>query len=167
MFGPRQDPFGAYAAVIPRWAQQLLSGERCVVFGDGTASRDFCYVANVVQANLLAALAPSERLAEAVFNVACGSKTTLLDLFAMMRDLVAAARPDAANAELERAPARSGDILHSLASIERARERLAYRPEFDVAAGMARTVRFYVEQAESAARSSGTLRTAQQAREAS
>ena len=167
VFGARQDPLGAYAAVIPRWTEQLISGEPCAVFGDGSASRDFCYVDNVVQANLLAALAPSERLGDGVFNVACGARTSLLELFAMIRDLVAASRPAAAGAELKREPPRAGDILHSLASIERARERLAYRPEFDVRSGMLHTVRFYLDQADRAARSSGTLATAQPAREAS
>jgi UDP-N-acetylglucosamine 4-epimerase len=167
VFGARQDPLGAYAAVIPRWTEQLIAGEPCSVFGDGTATRDFCYVDNVVQANLLAALAPPERLGDAVFNVACGARTSLLELFALIRDLVAASRPGAANAELERQPPRPGDILHSLASIERARERLAYRPEFDVRSGMIPTVRFYLEQAERRERSSGTSRIAEPAREAS
>jgi UDP-N-acetylglucosamine 4-epimerase len=167
VFGARQDPFGAYAAVIPRWTEQLISGEPCVVYGDGSASRDFCYIANVVQANLLAALAPSNRLGDAVFNIACGARTSLLDLFAMIRDLVAASRPGAASAQLKAESPRPGDILHSLASIERARERLAYRPEFDVRSGMEPTVRFYLEQADRAERSSGTSETAQPAREAS
>jgi UDP-N-acetylglucosamine/UDP-N-acetylgalactosamine 4-epimerase len=167
VFGARQDPLGAYAAVIPRWTEQLISGEPCSVYGDGSASRDFCYIDNVVQANLLAALAPPERLGDAVFNVACGARTSLLELFAMIRGLVAESRPAAANAELQREAPRSGDILHSLASIERARDRLGYRPEFDVRSGMAPTVRFYLEQADSLERSSGTSRIAQPAREAS
>ncbi len=167
VFGPRQDPAGAYAAVIPRWTEQLISGGPCVVFGDGNASRDFCYVDNVVQANLLAALAPSERLGDGVFNVACGARTSLLDLFEMIRNLVAASRPAAGRAELKREAPRPGDILHSLASIDRARNRLAYRPEFDVRSGMIHTVRFYIEQADRAERSSGTSEAAQPAREAS
>jgi UDP-N-acetylglucosamine/UDP-N-acetylgalactosamine 4-epimerase len=167
VFGARQDPQGAYAAVIPRWTEQLISGQPCAVFGDGSASRDFCYIDNVVQANLLAAMAPSERLGDAVFNIACGARTSLLDLFAMIRELVAASRPAAANAELKREPPRAGDILHSLASIERARERLAYRPEFDVRSGMVHTVRFYLDQAERTERSSGTTEIAETAREAS
>lgn len=167
VFGARQDPLGAYAAVIPRWTEQLISGEACAVFGDGSATRDFCYVENIVQANLLAALAPPDRLGDAVFNVACGARTSLLELFAMIRDLVAASRPAAARAELVRQPPRSGDILHSLASIERARERLGYRPESDVRTGMVPTVRFYLDQAERTERGSGTSETSQPAREAS
>jgi UDP-N-acetylglucosamine 4-epimerase len=167
VFGARQDPLGAYAAVIPRWTQQLIGDEPCSVFGDGSASRDFCYIDNVVQANLLAALAPSERLGDAVFNVACGARTSLLELFSMIRDLVAASRPSAASAQLKREAPRAGDILHSLASIDRARDRLGYRPEFDVRGGMAHTVRFYLEQAERAERGSGTRSAAQPTREAS
>jgi UDP-N-acetylglucosamine 4-epimerase len=167
VFGPRQDPAGAYAAVIPRWTQQLIAGEPCEVFGDGSASRDFCYVDNVVQANLLAALAPSDRLGDGVFNVACGSRTSLLDLFELIRSLVAASRPAAARAELKRAAPRPGDIQHSLASIQRACDNLGYRPEFDVPNGMNRTVHFYLEQAERAQRSSGTSEAAEPAREAS
>ena len=167
VFGARQDPQGAYAAVIPRWTEQLIAGHPCSVFGDGTASRDFCYIDNVVQANLLAAMAPTERLKDTVFNVACGERTSLLELFAMIRDLVAASRPSATSAELLREPPRSGDILHSLASVERARARLAYNPEFDVRSGMVQTVQFYLEQAESLERDSGTSLVAQLAREAS
>jgi len=147
VFGPRQDPQGAYAAVIPRWTEQLINGEPCVVFGDGSTSRNFCFVDNVVQANLLAACAPSEQLQDHVFNVACGDSTSLLDLFAMIRSLVGRYRSATANATLAREAPRPGDIRHSLASIERARAQLGYRPSFDVATGMAETVRWYAEQA--------------------
>src|SRR5271165_543211 len=82
VFGPRQDPDGPYAAVIPRWVENLLRDEPCVVFGDGSASRDFCFVDNVVQANLLAACAPEEAIDAGVFNIACGARITLLELFA-------------------------------------------------------------------------------------
>jgi UDP-N-acetylglucosamine 4-epimerase len=162
VFGPRQDPQGAYAAVIPRWAEQLISGEPCVVFGDGSASRDFCYVENVVQANLLAALAPSERVVDGVFNVACGARTSLLDLFEIMRGLVAETRPEAANAKPALSAPRAGDIQHSLASIERASELLGYRPTHDVACGLAQTIHWYIEQAamRSSAPAAGKLREA-------
>jgi UDP-N-acetylglucosamine 4-epimerase len=147
VFGPRQDPEGAYAAVIPRWTEQLIEGEPCVVFGDGTTSRDFCFVDNVVQANLLAACTPSDQLADHVFNVACGDSTSLLDLFAMIRALLTRYRPATADAVLERAAPRAGDIRHSLASIERARAQLGYVPRFDVATGMEQTVYWYAQQA--------------------
>ena len=145
VFGPRQDPQGAYAAVIPRWTEQLIEGEPCVVFGDGNTSRDFCFVDNVVQANILAACVPSQQLADHVFNVACGNSTSLLDLFAMIRTLLVRYRPAIASATLAREAPRPGDIRHSLASIERAQAQLGYRPAFDVATGMAETVRWYAE----------------------
>lgn len=143
VFGPRQDPHGAYAAVIPRWTEQLLSGGSCVVYGDGSNSRDFCYVDNVVQANLLAALAPSEAIAAGPFNIACGARTSLLELYAAIRQQVALAVPAAASRSLEHEPVRAGDIPHSLASIDRAREHLGYEPAFDVARGLEQTVAWY------------------------
>lgn len=145
VFGARQDPHGAYAAVIPRWTEKLLLGEPCVVFGDGDASRDFCYVDNVVQANLLAATAPKEQLADPIFNIACGARTSLRELFAMIQELASEVNPAAGRAALQREAPRAGDILHSLASIERARQRLGYNPDFDVQSGMQRTVAFYAE----------------------
>ena len=167
VFGPRQDPEGAYAAVIPRWIGQLIAGDDCAVFGDGSASRDFCFVDNVVQANLLAALAPAEQVAEQVFNVACGESTSLVDLFAMIRLLIGQAQPHAAGATLLRQAPRPGDIQHSLADIERAKSRLGYEPSFDVARGMEQTVRWYLEQAGVTARSAATQATVEPTREAS
>lgn len=157
VFGARQDPHGAYAAVIPRWTEQLLRGQPCVVFGDGSASRDFCYVDNVVQANLLAALAPSAQLSEPIFNIACGARTSLRELFALISELVVEVNPGAAQATLQREAPRAGDILHSLASIERAQQRLGYSPEFDVPSGMRQTVSFYAEQARERARADSQL----------
>jgi len=167
VFGPRQDPNGAYAAVIPRWTQQLILGEPCLVFGDGSVTRDFCYVANDVQANLLAALAPSEQMEEPVFNIACGARTSLQELFALIRELVAASMPAASGASLRKEAPRPGDIQHSLASIERARQRLGYSPDFDVARGMRETVAFYLEQAARAEDTAHELSPVQHAREAS
>jgi UDP-N-acetylglucosamine 4-epimerase len=167
VFGPRQDPEGAYAAVIPRWIEQLLRGEPCVAFGDGSASRDFCYVDNVVQANLLAALAPSDQLGEPVFNVACGARTSLGELFVILRDLVAAEQPNTMGAQLRCEAPRPGDVAHSLASIERAHTRLGYRPVHDVASGLTQTVHWYAEQSALAKRSWGTTASPQLASEAS
>jgi len=167
VFGPRQDPEGAYAAVIPRWIGQLIAGEDCVVFGDGSASRDFCFVDNVVQANLLAALAPAPQIVEQVFNVACGHSTSLVDLFAMIRAAVAQAQPQAESAKLLPQAPRPGDIAHSLADIGRVKVRLGYEPSFDVVAGLEQTVRWYIEQAGATARSSSTQATVEPTREAS
>ncbi|HLU69106.1 MAG TPA: NAD-dependent epimerase/dehydratase family protein, partial [Kofleriaceae bacterium] len=139
----RQDPDGPYAAVIPRWIARLAAGERCVIYGDGTNSRDFCYVDNAVQANLLAALAPAAATG-AVYNVGCEGRTDLVELFRLLRDRVASARPAAASAEPEHQPARPGDVLHSQASIARARETLGYAPTHGIAEGLSETVAWFL-----------------------
>jgi UDP-N-acetylglucosamine/UDP-N-acetylgalactosamine 4-epimerase len=148
VFGPRQDPNGPYAAVIPRWTGALLAREPCVLYGDGGKTRDFCYVDNVVQANLLAALAPAEALEDPVFNIACGSATSLDALHAMLRERVAELAPDFALPELVREPPRAGDIASSLANVERACSRLGYAPRWDVPAGLTETVRWFAARAE-------------------
>jgi UDP-N-acetylglucosamine/UDP-N-acetylgalactosamine 4-epimerase len=145
VFGPRQDPEGAYAAVIPRWIGQLLAGEPCVVYGDGTTSRDFCYVANVVQANLLAACAPASQELPAVFNVACGASTSLLDLFTAICRNVSEYVPAASDRTPRLEARRLGDILHSRADIDRARGFLGYLPAYDLTRGLDETVRWYAE----------------------
>jgi len=151
VFGPRQDPAGPYAAVIPRWLEKLLSNEQCIAFGDGTASRDFCFVDNIVQANLLAACAAEP--AHAVFNVGCGARTTLLKLFDTMRRGVALYQSNAEKATLRFDSPRAGDVPHSLASIARAREELGYVPSYDFLHGIRKTIAWY------AARSLRSLRT--------
>jgi UDP-N-acetylglucosamine 4-epimerase len=143
VFGPRQDPRGAYAAVIPRWTEQLFSAEPCVVFGDGSASRDFCFVDNVVQANLLAASAPASQVLPGVFNVGCGAETSLLELFAAIRMHVATFLPGAERKTLHSEAPRPGDVPHSLASIDRARGYLGYRPAYDLSRGLQATIGWY------------------------
>ena len=115
VFGPGQDPAGAYAAVIPRWLGQLLAGERCAINGDGETSRDFCYVDNVVQANLLAATTDREDAVNTVYNIAYGSRTTLNELYTAIRDAVAPTYPAVAALPAEHGPFREGDVRHSLA----------------------------------------------------
>jgi UDP-N-acetylglucosamine 4-epimerase len=144
VFGPRQNPAGPYAAVIPRWIENLLHGDQCVVFGDGSASRDFCFVDNVVQANIRAACLPDSAVVHDVFNVACGEKTCLLELFDALRSGVAAYLPGAAAAALRFDPPRPGDIPHSLASITRAKNTLGYDPSFSLWNGLSRTIAWYV-----------------------
>jgi len=142
VFGPRQDPAGPYAAVISRWTDKLLSAEPCIVYGDGTSSRDFCFVENVVQANLLAATAPLEARSAHVFNIGCGARTTLLDLFTILRNEVARHRPEAASAALQRAALREGDVPHSLASIALAEAQLGYQPTHDLSRGLRETIAY-------------------------
>jgi UDP-N-acetylglucosamine/UDP-N-acetylgalactosamine 4-epimerase len=143
VFGPRQDPNGPYAAVIPRWVSSLWKGEPCLIHGDGETSRDFCYVENAVQANLLAAVAPPSST-NAIYNVACGARTTLRSLFDMIRDGLARERPTIAAAAASFGPFRPGDVRHSLASIARASERLGYEPTHDVQQGLDEALAWYV-----------------------
>jgi UDP-N-acetylglucosamine 4-epimerase len=143
VFGPRQDPEGAYAAVIPRWFRALHRGEPVVIFGDGQTSRDFCHVANVVQANLKAALAELPADAPAAFNVAVGGRTTLTELFHLIREAVAVSRPEAASAEPVYQDFRAGDIRHSLADISQAQRCFGYQPTHALAAGLADAAPFY------------------------
>jgi UDP-N-acetylglucosamine 4-epimerase len=157
VFGPRQDPNGAYAAVIPRWIGQLLAGEPCAVYGDGSTSRDFCFVENVVQANLLAACAPEPEVAPGVFNVACGDRTSLLELFSSIRRWVSEYLPAAADKTPRLEASRPGDILHSRACIDLARSRLGYTPTHDVSRGLEMTVRWYAERAIRRAAKAGTV----------
>jgi UDP-N-acetylglucosamine 4-epimerase len=150
VFGPRQDPTGPYAAVIPIWFAQLLSGGEIAIHGDGQTSRDFCYVDNVVQANLLAATTTNAEALGAVLNVACGERTTLDELFLLVRERVARVEPAAA----QRAPSyrafRAGDVRHSLADVGRARALVGYEPTHGVAAGLDRAAAWYVEDAHAA-----------------
>ena len=124
VFGPRQDPEGAYAPVIPRWIDAVRKDESPVLYGDGTATRDFCPVYNVVLANLLAALTDAPDAAGGVFNVACGKSVTLNELLSL---IAANFAPDRTVQPVQE-PAREGDIRHSAASIERAARILGYRP---------------------------------------
>jgi UDP-N-acetylglucosamine 4-epimerase len=123
--GARQDPEGPYAAVVPRWIAALSKCERPVIYGDGETSRDFCPVANVVQANVLAATAGEEAMG-GVYNIALGERTTLLELFAMLRDAVAAGGVPCENVEPVFEPFRPGDIRHSLADVQDAIQAIGY-----------------------------------------
>ena len=135
VFGQRQDPFGAYAAVIPQWFASLIRDEQVYVNGDGETSRDFCYIDNVVQANILAAHAPAAARNK-VYNVAFGRRTTLNELFALIREEVARHRPEAAAATAIHRDFRAGDVRHSLADITRARTLLGFDPAIDVRQGL-------------------------------
>jgi UDP-N-acetylglucosamine 4-epimerase len=140
VFGPRQDPAGPYAAVVPRWLAAMARKEQVVMYGDGSTSRDFCYVANVVQANLLAASVASDSpVIGGVVNIACGATTTLLELEQMLRAAVARVRGFAAQdiPPAKPEPFRAGDIAHSLADITLAREALGYFPTHTVEDGIA------------------------------
>jgi UDP-N-acetylglucosamine 4-epimerase len=145
VFGPRQDPDGPYAAVIPKWVKALLCDEPCTINGDGETSRDFCYVKNAVQANLLGAVSDGSAT-DAAYNVAYGARTTLNELFAMLRDGLAPDHPEVAKREPAYADFRKGDVRHSLADVSAARERLGYEPTHDVTRGIGEALSWYVAQ---------------------
>lgn len=131
VFGRRQDPFGAYAAVIPLWFGALIQGKPVYINGDGETSRDFCYIDNCVQANILAALA-EDAAADQVYNVAFGQRTTLNELFEMVRHRVVKQFPEAAGVEPVYRDFRPGDVRHSLADISKAESNIGYTPQYSV-----------------------------------
>jgi nucleoside-diphosphate-sugar epimerase len=133
IFGPRQDPKGEYAAVIPRFVTAALRSERPVVFGDGGQTRDFCFIENAVRANLLAASTPRKLRGEVV-NIACGERTSLNQLLGILGDLTGSPL------DPDYRPGRPGDVRDSLADVTAARELLGYEPRIDVREGLARTV---------------------------
>lgn len=147
VFGPRQDPDGAYAAVIPKWVAAMLAGRDCVINGDGETSRDFCYVANAVQANLLAGIAEAPEAAGQVFNVAVGDRTTLNELHAAIAAALRSRHPALGIAPPRHADFRAGDVRHSLADIGKARRLLGYAPTHAVRAGLAEAVDWYIAHA--------------------
>jgi UDP-N-acetylglucosamine 4-epimerase len=153
VFGPRQDPNGPYAAVVPLWFAGLLRGGEVAINGDGETSRDFCYVANAVQANVLAALTTRPEAIGEVYNVAYGARTTLNELFALIRGHVARFRPEAATARPIHRDFRAGDIRHSLADVSKGARLLGYAPTHSVEEGMGEAAGWYArsEQARPAA----------------
>ena len=143
VFGPRQSPDGPYAAVVPRWIQERLAGKICLIYGDGTTSRDFCYVDNAVQANILAACAADEALNQE-YNIALDAQTSLKDLYGMIDE---ALNPPERREPPQYQEFRSGDVLHSRADISKAKRLLGYEPEVSAAEGLKRVVRWYGERA--------------------
>lgn len=140
VFGARQDPAGPYAAVIPRWVKALLAGEPVRIFGDGETSRDFCYVKNVVQMNLLAALGQSPGAVDQVYNVAVHQRTSLNQLFRDLCELLGT------EATAEYHDFRAGDVRHSLADISKAQQLLGYAPTHDLRAGLTEALPWYVNE---------------------
>ncbi|AKX49190.1 Vi polysaccharide biosynthesis protein VipB/TviC [Thiopseudomonas alkaliphila] len=143
VFGQRQDPNGAYAAVIPKWTAAMIQGEPVLINGDGETSRDFCFIENTVQANLLAATTDNPAAKNQVYNVAVGDRTTLNDLFTAIQSALAAN-----GVVYEQAPVyqdfRAGDVRHSQADVSKARELLGYAPEFVIKDGIAKAMPWYV-----------------------
>jgi UDP-N-acetylglucosamine 4-epimerase len=146
VFGPRQDPDGPYAAVIPKWVHSLLLGDAVVVNGDGYSSRDFCYVDNVVQANLLAATTSQEAALNQAFNIAVGRQASLNELLSTLYMLLKELGHDVAYRKPLHAEFRSGDIQHSVADISKAKSLLGYEPQYDLVRGLGETLPWFLEQ---------------------
>lgn len=147
VFGPRQDPRGAYAAVIPRWIAQMLQGQPVQVNGDGQISRDFSYIANAVQANVLAATADGAVVSGEIYNVACGQRTTLLELYGHIATRLRQQGRLDGDLPPYHASERDGDVIHSLVDIGKAARHLGYAPTHGVQDGLATTVDWYAARA--------------------
>ena len=145
VFGRKQDPNGAYAAVIPKFVSQLMKGESPVINGDGNYSRDFTYIDNVIQANLLSLVTTNEKAINTVYNVAYGDRNTLNDLMKYLKEYLSEFDSKISTIEVIYGPTRSGDIPHSHASITKAKEKLDYNPQFTLQQGLKEAVKWYWE----------------------
>jgi UDP-N-acetylglucosamine 4-epimerase len=143
VFGPRQDPHGAYAAVIPQWVAAMIRRRPVVINGDGESSRDFCYVANTVQANLLAALTSKTAAINQVYNVALNARTSLNELYLLLLELLSERHPHLQDSQPTYAPFRVGDVRHSQADISKAVQLLGYAPTHDLRRGLRQALRWY------------------------
>lgn len=144
IFGAHQDPNGAYAAVVPKWTAAMIDNEPVWINGDGETSRDFCYIANAVQANLLAATAEHPDATNQVYNVAVGDRTTLNDLFEAIRTALAPRFPHLQDFKPSYRDFRAGDVRHSLADISKARKLLGYEPSHRIQEGLVEAMDWYV-----------------------
>ncbi|MFQ3190584.1 MAG: UDP-N-acetylglucosamine 4-epimerase [Paraglaciecola sp.] len=142
VFGRRQDPLGAYAAVIPAWVSVMLNDESITINGDGETSRDFCHVNNVVQANILAAMAPAEARNN-IYNVACGDRNTLNNLFDLIKLNLAKSKVSYARSPVF-GPERKGDVRHSQADISKISTKLGFKPTHDLASGLTESITWYI-----------------------
>ncbi|MCD5971704.1 NAD-dependent epimerase/dehydratase family protein [Pseudomonas quasicaspiana] len=147
VFGPRQDPNGAYAAVIPKWTSSLLQGEPVYINGDGNTSRDFCFISNTVQANLLAATTTAPEALNQIYNVAVGDRTSLNDLFELIRDGLSISNEHLKDVQPVYRDFRAGDVLHSLADISKASTLLGYQPSHRLGEGISEALDWYVNNA--------------------
>ena len=145
VFGRKQDPNGAYAAVIPKFVSQLMKGESPVINGDGNYSRDFTYIDNVIQANLLSIVTTNVKAINTVYNVAYGDRNTLNDLMRYLKEYLSEFDSKISNIQVINGPNRDGDIPHSHASIKKAKENLNYNPQFTLHQGLKEAVKWYWE----------------------
>lgn len=140
VFGPRQDPNSQYAAALPNFIRGYMRGQAATIYGDGMQSRDFCFIENVVEANLLACEAPAERVTGQVCNIACGDSISLLGVLDLLGEIFGQRIPP------QHLPGRPGDVRHSRANIDKARALLGYQGRIKFAEGLRRTVAWYREQ---------------------
>jgi len=147
VFGKRQDPAGAYAAVIPKWISSMIKNEQVFINGDGQTSRDFCFIENAVQMNILAALA-SDEAKDSIYNVAVGDRTSLNDLFMALADALRVNQFEINSDPLYR-EFREGDIRHSLADISKSKNILGYNPSFNISQGIHKAMPWYIQNLES------------------
>ena len=145
VFGRKQDPNGAYAAVIPKFVSQLMAGEAPVINGDGNYSRDFTYIDNVIQANLLSLVTTNKKAINTVYNVAYGDRNTLNDLMGYLKEYLSEFDAKTANVAVKHGPNRVGDIPHSHASVDKAQQLLNYNPQFSLQQGLKEAVQWYWE----------------------
>ena len=145
VFGRKQDPNGAYAAVIPKFVSQLMKGESPVINGDGNYSRDFTYIDNVIQANLLSLVTTNEKAINTIYNVAYGDRNTLNDLMGYLKEYLSEFDSKILNVDVIYGPNRVGDIPHSHASVDKAKENLNYNPQFSLQQGLKESVKWYWE----------------------
>jgi UDP-N-acetylglucosamine/UDP-N-acetylgalactosamine 4-epimerase len=144
VFGPRQDPEGAYAAVIPKWVAAMLRDETVYINGDGETARDFCYIDNVIQANLLAATVEDAAAVGQVYNVAVGEQTTLNELHDLLGELLALRDPELVPAPAVHRDFRPGDVRYSLADIGKAAGLLSFRPTYRIREGLEEALDWYI-----------------------
>ena len=145
VFGRKQDPNGAYAAVIPKFVSQLMAGQSPVINGDGNYSRDFTYIDNVIQANLLSLVTTNPKAINTVYNVAFGDRNTLNDLMRYLKEYLSSFDPKIASVAVINGPNRAGDIPHSHASVQKAKVLLNYNPQFSLQKGLKEAVKWYWE----------------------
>jgi len=143
VFGRKQDPNGAYAAVIPKFVSQLMNGKSPVINGDGNYSRDFTYIDNVIQANLLSLVTTNEKAINTVYNVAYGDRNTLNDLMGYLKEYLSEFDSKISTIEVVYGPNRAGDIPHSHASVDKAKEKLNYNPQFTLQKGLKEAIKWY------------------------
>ena len=143
VFGRKQDPNGAYAAVIPKFVSQFMNGESPVINGNGEFSRDFTYIDNVIQANVLSMITENEEAINTVYNVAFGERNTLNDLIDCLKESLTTYDPKIKDIQIKYGPNRAGDIPHSLASIDKAKNLLNYNPQYSLKQGLQEAVKWY------------------------